>query len=79
MNYSWTKIASVYLAADCIEDWKKITFQSTIFNSLSDATLDDIVSSIKYNHPNDGEIWMQVHLRRVGLEIERQDRPDSIH
>ena len=47
------------------------------FDSLSDATLDDVVTSIKCDHPNDGEIMMQGHLRRVGLKIKRQDLRDS--
>ena len=47
------------------------------FDSLSDATL-DIVTSIKCDHPNDGEM-MQGHLRRIGLKIKRQDLRDSIH
>lgn len=49
------------------------------FDSLSDATLDDTVTSIKCDHPNNGEIMMQGHLRRLGLKIKRQDLRDSIH
>ena len=52
--------------------------QTKDFDSLSDATLDDIVTSIKCDHPNDGEM-MQGHLRRIGLKIKRQDLRDSIH
>ena len=54
------------------------TIPTKDFDSLSDTTLDNIIGSIKYDHPN-GEVMMQGHLHRVGLKITWQDLRDSIH
>jgi hypothetical protein len=46
---------------------------------LSDSTLDSIVRSIKSDHPNDGEILMLGHLRRLNINVRRQDLRASIY
>lgn len=46
---------------------------------LSNAILDSIISSIKCDHPNDGEVMLQGHLRSVGLKVRRKDLRDSVH
>ena len=46
---------------------------------LSASTLDSIVRSIKSDHPNDGEVLMQGHLRRLNINVRRQDLRESIH
>ena len=81
MNYSWTKIASMLNVSrrTLYRRLEENNIPTKDFDSLSTATLDDIVTSIKCDHPNDGEIMMQGHLRRVGLKIKRQDLRDSIH
>ena len=81
MNYSWTKIASLLniSRATLYRRLQENYIPTNDFTSISGATLDAIVHSIKCDHPNDGEVMMQGHLRRVGIRIKRQDLHDSIH
>jgi len=46
---------------------------------LSDVQLDEIVSSIKQDHPNDGEVLIKGHLISRGIRVPRQALRDSIH
>lgn len=46
---------------------------------LSNQQLDEIIQSIKLDHPNDGEVLMQGHLIRMGIRITRQLLHNSIH
>ena len=46
---------------------------------LSDQQVDEIVFSIKTDHPNDSEVLLRGHLVRMGIRITRQTLPDSIH
>lgn len=81
MNYTWTKIASL-LNVSCRTLYRRLeenNIPTNDFDSLSNSTLDDIVTSIKCDHPSDGEVMMQGHLRRLGLKVKRQDLRDSIH
>ena len=45
----------------------------------SDQQVDEIVLSIKADHPNDGEVLLRGHLVRMGIRITRQALRDSIH
>ena len=81
LNYNWTKIASLLNVSrsTLYRRLQENNIPTNDFDSLSDATLDEIVQSIKCDHPNDGEVMMQGHLRRVGVKVKRQDLRDSIH
>lgn len=46
---------------------------------LSEQQLDDVIRSIKRDHPNDGEVLMQGHLLRQGIKIPRQELRDALH
>ena len=46
---------------------------------LTDDQLDDIIKTIKRDHPNDGNILICGHLRGKGVNVTRQAVSDSIH
>lgn len=81
MNYSWTKIASLLdiSRSTLYRRLKGNNVSSNDYTSLSNATLDSIIHSIKCDHPNDGEVLLQGHLRRVGIKVLRKDLRESIH
>ena len=41
------------------------------FSDISDDQLVDVVIELKRNHPNDGYVLMEGHLRAMGLKIQR--------
>ena len=41
--------------------------------------LDEVIRSIKQDHPNDGEVLMQGHLLRQGIRVPRQALRNAIH
>ena len=46
---------------------------------LSDIELDDLIHSLKKDHPNDGEVLIQGHLVRMKIRVPRQALRQSIH
>ena len=50
----------------------------TDVSPLSDQHIDEIIAEIK-NDPNDGEVMMNGHLLRMGIQISRQKLRNSIH
>ena len=46
---------------------------------LLDTELDDVIRSLKQDHPNDGEVLMQGHLVRMRIRVTRQALRNSIH
>ena len=81
MNYGWTKIASLLniSRSTLYRRLQENNIDTNDFTTLSDATLDSIIHSIKCDHPNDGKVMLQGHLRSVGLKVRRKDLRDSIH
>ena len=81
MSYGWTKIASPLniSRSTLYRRLQENNIDTIDFATLSNATLDSIISSIKCDHPNDGEVMLQGHLRSVGLKVRRKDLRDSIH
>lgn len=81
LRYKWNKIASI-LGISRTTLYRRL-FEAGVspddHTQLSESTLDEIVRSIKVDHPNDGEILMQGHLRRLNINIKRQDLRASIH
>ena len=49
------------------------------YTLLTNDNLDQVVTSIKVGHPNDGEVLMRGHLSRMGIRVTRQQLRDSIH
>lgn len=46
---------------------------------MQEQQLDEILRSIKRDHPNDGEVLMQGHLVRQGIKVPRQKLRDALH
>lgn len=47
--------------------------------TLTSCELDEVIRSIKEQHPNDREVLMKGHLLRIGIRVPRQMLRDSIH
>lgn len=64
LNYSWTKIATVIgiSRSTLYRRLEEEGISTDDHTDLSNAELDDIIRSIKQDHPNDGKILMQAHL-----------------
>ena len=81
LNYKWTKIASMLniSRATLYRRLEDAGISPHAQTPLSEQQLDDIIQSIKRDHPNDGEVLMQGHLLRQGIKITRQELRDSLH
>ena len=73
LNYTWTKIASMLdvSRATLYRRLKDAGIASNDRSHLSDAELDGLISSLKQDHPNDGEVLMQGHLVRMNIRVPR--------
>ena len=49
------------------------------FTDLSDSRLEEIMASVKENHPSAGEVMLQGHLRAQGLHVQRNRLRTAIH
>ena len=49
------------------------------YSDISSSDLDRAVSTIKLEHPNDGERLMAGHLHRIGILVPRSQLRSSIH
>ena len=81
LHYKWSKIASI-LEISRATLYKRLDengISPDDHTQLSASTLDSIVQSIKSDHPNDGEVMMQGHLRKLNIHVRRQDLRASIH
>ena len=82
LRFPWTKIAKILgmsratlyrrLDEDGVE-------KDTIFTAISDGKLDQVLLSIKENHPTDGEVMMMDHLTSRGVHVSRARLRASIH
>ena len=81
LNYNWTKIASMLdiSRATLYRRLEEAGISTNDKTPLSDEELDRIVSSIKQDHPNDGEVLIKGHLISRGIRVPRQAMRDSIH
>ena len=82
MRFSWTKIAEILgisrstlyrrLEQDGID-------RRLSYSEISDIELDEVMVTIKLNHPNDGERMIIGHLHRLGVVLPRARIRASIH
>ena len=81
LNYTSTKIASMLdvSRATLYRRLKDAGIASNDRSHLSDAELDGLISSLKQDHPNDGEVLMQGHLVRMNIRVPRHALRRSIH
>ena len=59
LNYTWTKIASLldrYISSTLYRRLKDADISSDDHPHLSDIELDNLIRSLKEDHPNDGEV-----------------------
>ena len=78
LNYTWTKIASL-LWRTLYRRLAEADISTDDHTQLSERELDDTIRSLKYNHPNDGEVLIQGQLLSMGVRVPRQALCDSIH
>ena len=81
LNYTWTKIASL-LGISRRTLYRRLAeagISTDDRTQLSEGELDDIIRSLKYNHPNDGEVLIQGQLLSMGVRVPRLALRDSIH
>ena len=71
LNYKWNKIAAILeiSRATLYRRLEENGVSPDDRTQISDSTLDSIVRSIKSDHPNDGEVLMQGHLRRLNINV----------
>ena len=81
LNFKWSKIASLLgvSRATLYRRLNEYGIAADDCTQLSDAQLDDIIVSIKGDHPHDGEILLKGHLCRLGIRVRRKDLRASIH
>ena len=81
LNFTWTKIASMLdiSHATLYRRLKDAGISSDGRSHLSDVELDDLIRSLKKDHPNDGEVLIQGHLVRMKIRVPRQALRQSIH
>lgn len=81
LKLTWTKIAQV-LNVSGHTIYRRLKDEGRyfeIYTNISDQEVDRIVSDIKLEHPNDGEVLMAGHLQRHGIVIPRAKLRASIH
>lgn len=80
LGYKWTKIAEVLeVSRATLYRHLEKAGVSTDRTPLTDQELDEVVVTIKNDHPNDGEKLMQGHLLRLGINVSRQSLRNSLH
>ena len=81
LNFKWTKIASI-LDISRATLYRRLEENGIPTNDqtpLSEQELDEVMCTIKEDHPNDGETLICGHLIRMGIKLTRQAVRESIH
>ena len=79
LNYKWKKIAEILGVSRATLYRRLKECGVSNYTHLTNEQLDEIIRGIKQNHPNDGEILIQGHLRSRDIQIPRQALRESIH
>ena len=64
--YTYRKLEEVGTSSDC-------------HTPISNHELDEVIRSIKIDHPNDGEVFLRHHLVSVGIRVTRDALQSSVH
>jgi len=81
LNYSWSKISKI-LGISRSTLYRKLEeagISSDDHTLISNHELDEVIRSIKVDHPNDGEVLLQGHLVSRGIKVTRDALRRSIH
>ena len=81
LNYSWSKISKI-LGISRSTLYRKLEeagISSDDHTLISNHELDEVIRSIKVDHPNDGEVLLQGHLVSMGIKVTRDALRRSIH
>ena len=81
LQYKWTKIATLLglSRATLYRRLKEAGVSSDEYTQVSDEQLDEVICSIKQDHPNDSEVLLQGHLLRQGIKVPRHALCNAIH
>ena len=80
LHYKWTKIATILglSRATLYRRLEEAGVSSDDYTQVSDKLLDEVICSIKQDHPND-EVLLQGHLLRQGIKAPRHALRNAIH
>ena len=81
LHYKWTKIATI-LGLSRTTLYRRLEEAGVSlddYTQVSDEQLDEVICSIKQDHPNDGEVLLQGHLLRQGIRVRRYALRNAIH
>lgn len=81
LHFKWTKIAEIIgiSRSTLYRRFEQAGISPVDHTPLLDQEIDEIICSIKRNHPNDGEVLLQGRLLDMGIRITRQALRASIH
>ena len=67
LHYKWTKIATILglSRATLYRRLKEAGVSSDDYTQVSDKQLDEVICSIKQDHPNDDEVLLQGHQQGI--------------
>lgn len=82
LQFTWTRIAQI-LGISRSTLYRRLQEEGVehmcTYSDISNSELDGIMTTIKLNHPNDGERLIRGHLHRLGIVIPRARMRASIH
>ena len=82
LQFTWTRIAQI-LGISRSTLYRRLQEEGVehmcTYSDISNSELDWIMTTIKLNHPNDGERLIRGHLHRLGIVIPRARMRASIH
>ncbi len=81
LHYTWTKIAALLeiSRATLYRRLEGAGISPDNYTSISGPQLDQLIRSIKQDHPNNGEVLMRGHLLRQGVRVPRHALREAIH
>ena len=82
LKFTWDRIASIVgVSRSTLYRWLKEEGLSTsiTYSNISDQSLDPLITTIKRQHPHDGERLMLGHLVSYGIRVQRTRLRASIH
>ena len=81
LNYSWTKIARMLGISrhTLYRRLEEYDIDTATYTDISLPELNELLSQVKAEHPNFGEVMLQGHLLQMGIKIPRAKLRSAIH